>query len=99
MLSLTFAMAADHVADGIRVNCVCPGTASTPWIGRLLAQAADPVAERAALDARQPIGRMVTPDEVAGAILYLASPLAGSTTGTTLAVDGGMDRLRLRPRS
>lgn len=97
VLSLTFAMAADHVADGIRVNCVCPGTASTPWIGRLLAQAADPVAERAALDARQPIGRMVTPDEVAGAILYLASPLAGSTTGTALDVDGGVTHLRVRP--
>lgn len=96
VLSLTFAMAADHVADGIRVNCVCPGTASTPWIGRLLAQAADPVAERAALDARQPIGRMVTPDEVAHAILYLASPLAGSTTGVAVDVDGGVTHLRVR---
>jgi NAD(P)-dependent dehydrogenase (short-subunit alcohol dehydrogenase family) len=96
VLSLTFAMAADHVADGIRVNCVCPGTASTPWIGRLLAQAADPAAERAALDARQPIGRMVTPDEVAHAILYLASPLAGSTTGTAIDVDGGVTHLRVR---
>lgn len=95
VLSLTFAMAADHVADGIRVNCVCPGTASTPWIGRLLAQAADPAAERAALDARQPIGRMVTPDEVAHAILYLASPLAGSTTGTAIDVDGGVTHLRV----
>lgn len=96
VLSLTFAMAADHVADGIRVNCVCPGTASTPWIGRLLAQAEDPDAERAALDARQPIGRMVTPDEVAHAILYLASPLSGSTTGTALDVDGGVTHLRVR---
>jgi len=96
VLSLTFAMAADHVADSIRVNCVCPGTASTPWIGRLLAQADDPDAERAALDARQPIGRMVTPDEVAHAILYLASPLAGSTTGTALDVDGGVTHLRVR---
>jgi NAD(P)-dependent dehydrogenase (short-subunit alcohol dehydrogenase family) len=96
VLSLTFAMAADHVADGIRVNCVCPGTASTPWIGRLLAQAADPVAERAALHARQPIGRMVTPDEVAHAILYLASPLSGSTTGAALDVDGGVTHLRVR---
>jgi NAD(P)-dependent dehydrogenase (short-subunit alcohol dehydrogenase family) len=96
VLSLTFAMAADHVADGIRVNCVCPGTASTPWIDRLLAQAPDPAAERTALDARQPIGRMVTPDEVANAILYLASPLSGSTTGTALDVDGGVSHLRLR---
>ena len=50
------AMAADHVREGIRVNCVNPGTADTPWVGRLLAQAADPEAERAALEARQPHG-------------------------------------------
>jgi 2-keto-3-deoxy-L-fuconate dehydrogenase len=96
VLSLTLAMAADHVRDGIRVNCVNPGTADTPWIGRLLAQAADPAAERAALEARQPTGRMVAADEVAAAIAYLASPLASATTGTSLAVDGGMQGLRLR---
>ena len=99
VLSLTLAMAADHVGEGIRVNCVNPGTADTPWIGRLLAQASDPVAERAALEARQPLGRLVTPDEVAAAIVYLASPAAASVTGTALAVDGGMGGLRLRPRS
>lgn len=97
VLALTRAMAADHVREGIRVNCVNPGTADTPWVGRLLEQAADPAAERAALNARQPHGRLVTADEVAGAILYLASPLSGSTTGTSLAVDGGMQDLRLRP--
>jgi len=97
VLSLTLAMAADHLADGIRVNAVNPGTADTPWIGRLLDAADDPAAERAALEARQPHGRLVTADEVAHAVAYLASPLAGSTTGTTLAVDGGMDRLRPRP--
>lgn len=98
VLSLTLAMAADLLAEGIRVNAVNPGTADTPWVQRLLAAAEDPVAERAALEARQPHGRLVTADEVAHAVGYLASPLAGSTTGTTLAVDGGMDRLRLRPR-
>jgi NAD(P)-dependent dehydrogenase (short-subunit alcohol dehydrogenase family) len=97
--ALTRAMAADHLREGIRVNCVSPGTADTPWIGRLLAKAADPVAERAALNARQPHGRMVSADEVAGAIVYLASPASGSTTGITLAVDGGMHDLRLRPIS
>ncbi|WP_062643046.1 SDR family NAD(P)-dependent oxidoreductase [Streptomyces maremycinicus] len=95
--SLTLAMAADHVREGIRVNCVNPGTADTPWVGRLLDAADDPVAERAALEARQPTGRLVGADEVAGAIAYLASPLSGATTGTSLAVDGGMQGLRLRP--
>jgi 2-keto-3-deoxy-L-fuconate dehydrogenase len=99
VLSLTLAMAADHVADGIRVNCVNPGTADTPWVGRLLDAAPDPLAERAALEARQPLGRLVSPAEVAAAIAYLASPASGSTTGTALAVDGGMYGLRLRPRS
>jgi NAD(P)-dependent dehydrogenase (short-subunit alcohol dehydrogenase family) len=98
VLALTLAMAADHIAEGIRVNCVNPGTADTPWIGRLLDQADDPVAERAALEARQPIGRLVSPQEVAAAIAYLASPAASSVTGTALAVDGGMSGLRLRPR-
>lgn len=97
VLSLTLAMAADHVREGIRVNAVNPGTADTPWIGRLLDKAADPAAERAALEARQPHGRLVSADEVAAGIAYLASPLAGSTTGTVLAVDGGMAGLRLRP--
>ncbi len=98
VLSLTLAMAADHLQEGIRVNCVNPGTADTPWIGRLLASAADPAAERAALEARQPHGRLVSPEEVAAAVVYLASPLSGSTTGVDLAVDGGMQALRLRPR-
>jgi NAD(P)-dependent dehydrogenase (short-subunit alcohol dehydrogenase family) len=95
--SLTLAMAADHVAEGIRVNCVNPGTADTPWVGRLLGAAPDPAAERAALNARQPMGRLVTAEEVAAAIAYLASPLASATTGTALAVDGGMQGLRTRP--
>ena len=99
VLALTRAMAADHLADGVRVNCVSPGTADTPWVGRLLATADDPAAERRALEARQPHGRLVRPEEVAGAIAYLASPLSGSTTGVSLAVDGGMQELRLRPRS
>jgi NAD(P)-dependent dehydrogenase (short-subunit alcohol dehydrogenase family) len=94
--SLTLAMAADHVHEGIRVNCVNPGTADTPWVARLLDAADDPAAERAALEARQPMGRLVSADEVAQAIAYLASPAAAATTGTVLAVDGGMQGLRLR---
>jgi 2-keto-3-deoxy-L-fuconate dehydrogenase len=74
--ALTLAMAADYVAEGIRVNCVNPGTADTPWVARLLDAASDPAA----------------------AIAYLAGPQAGATTGTALAVDGGMGGLRVRPR-
>ncbi len=98
VLSLTRAMAADHLSDGVRVCCVNPGTADTPWVGRLLAQAADPDAERAALEARQPTGRLVTADEVAFAIASLASPRASATTGTSLTVDGGLTSLRLPAR-
>ncbi|MEV0717761.1 SDR family oxidoreductase [Asanoa sp. NPDC050611] len=99
VLSLTQAMAADHIREGIRVNCVTPGTADTPWVRRLLSAADDPDAELAALRARQPSGRLVSAEEVAAAIGYLASPLASATTGTALAVDGGMQGLRLRPAS
>jgi NAD(P)-dependent dehydrogenase (short-subunit alcohol dehydrogenase family) len=98
VLSLTRAMAADGMADGIRVNAVNPGTADTPWVGRLLESADDPAAERAALAARQPHGRLVEADEVADAVLYLVSPRSRSTTGAEIAVDGGMAGLRLRPR-
>jgi 2-keto-3-deoxy-L-fuconate dehydrogenase len=96
VMSLTLAMAADHVREGIRVNCVAPGTADTPWIGRLLDAAEDPAAERAALEARQPMGRLVSANEVAEAIVFLATNSAA--TGTMLFVDGGMQGLRLRPR-
>lgn len=96
VLSMTLAMAADLLPRGIRVNAVNPGTTNTPWIGGLLAKAADPDAERTALQARQPHGRLVSADEVAQAIVYLASPASGSTTGTYLAIDGGMQRLRTR---
>jgi NAD(P)-dependent dehydrogenase (short-subunit alcohol dehydrogenase family) len=94
VLALTLAMAADHVHEGIRVNAVAPGTADTPWVGRLLDAAEDPDSAAAALRARQPLGRLVTAREVAHAVASLASPLAGSTTGAVLRVDGGMTSLR-----
>ncbi|WP_330290168.1 SDR family NAD(P)-dependent oxidoreductase [Streptomyces sp. NBC_00576] len=99
VLALTLAMAADHIGEGIRVNCVNPGTVDTPWVRRLLGHADDPEAERAALIARQPSGRLVTAQQVADAIAYLAGPLAGATTGTALAVDGGIQGIRRRPDS
>jgi NAD(P)-dependent dehydrogenase (short-subunit alcohol dehydrogenase family) len=98
VLSLTLAMAADHLGEGIRVNCVNPGTADTPWVARLLEAADDPAQERAALEARQPTGRLVTAEEVAETICFLAGPGVGALTGTAVAVDGGMQGLRLRPK-
>jgi 2-keto-3-deoxy-L-fuconate dehydrogenase len=91
----TLAMAADLVAEGIRVNCVAPGTADTPWVARLLAQADDPEAERRRLEARQPTGRLVTAEEVAEAVRYLADPRNAATTGVSLPIDGGMGGLRM----
>ncbi len=93
--ALTLAMAVDGLVDGIRVNCVNPGTADTPWIKNLLSKAADPDKEYVALQARQPIGRLVSPVEVASAIVYLANPTQASTTGTALAVDGGVQGVRV----
>ena len=95
VLALTLAMAADHAAEGIRVNAVAPGTADTPWVARLLDAADDPAAAATALRARQPLGRLVSAAEVAFAIASLASPLAASTTGSVNRVDGGMTSLRL----
>lgn len=95
VLALTRAMAADHVREGIRVNCVSPGTVNTPWVQRLLAAADDPGLELARLSARQPTGRLVEPVDVARAIAYLASPTSGAVTGISLSVDGGMNEIRL----
>jgi NAD(P)-dependent dehydrogenase (short-subunit alcohol dehydrogenase family) len=92
---LTLAMAADHVREGIRVNAVAPGTTMTPWVDRLLEASVDRVSTEQALRERQPLGRLVTAEEVAHAICYLASPLSASTTGAILRVDGGMASLRL----
>jgi NAD(P)-dependent dehydrogenase (short-subunit alcohol dehydrogenase family) len=93
--ALTLAMAADGLADGVRVNCVNPGTSDTPWVKNLLAKANDPDKELVALQARQPLGRLISPVEVASAIIYLANPAQSSTTGTAIAVDGGVQGLRI----
>lgn len=96
VLSLTLAMATDHVADGVRVNAVSPGTVHTPFVDRMLSRFDDPVAERAALDARQATGHMVGPAEVAATILFAADPSLPSLTGANLDIDGGVTRLRVR---
>jgi meso-butanediol dehydrogenase / (S,S)-butanediol dehydrogenase / diacetyl reductase len=90
VIGLTKAMAIDHVADGVRVNCVCPGTIDTPWVGRLLEQASDPTGVRADLEARQPMGRLGKPEEIAKAVVYLAGSDAAFITGTELVIDGGL---------
>ena len=95
VMTLTLAMATDHLADGIRVNAVNPATTDTPWVKRLLDQSADSKAARTALEARQPMGRLVSPIEIANAIIFLASPVQASITGTSLNVDGGLHSLRI----
>lgn len=93
--AMTLAMAADHVGEGIRVNAVLPGTADTPWVTRLLADADDANAAAESLRRRQPMGRLVTPEEIAHTIAFLASPAAQSTTGSLVTVDGGIAGIRL----
>lgn len=95
VLTLTLAMATDHLADGIRVNAVNPGTTDTPWVKRLLDQASDAKVAKNALEARQPMGRLVSPTEIANAIVFLASPKQAAVTGTSLNVDGGLHSLRI----
>ena len=95
ILALTLAMATDHLSDGIRVNAVNPGTTDTPWVKRLLDQADDAKVAKVALEARQPMGRLVSPSEIANAIIFLASPAQASITGTSLNVDGGLHSLRI----
>ncbi len=87
VIAFTRALAVDHVEDGIRINCVCPGTVDSPWIDRVVAERGE---SRDALAARQPLGRLGTPDEIAEAVAYLASDRAAFATGTQLVVDGGM---------
>jgi NAD(P)-dependent dehydrogenase (short-subunit alcohol dehydrogenase family) len=89
VVGLTRALAVDHVKDGIRVNCLCPGTTMTPWIDKRLKEAPDPKAALAALVNRQPMGRLGTSEEMAAGLLYLASDEAAFATGTALVVDGG----------
>ncbi|MGO1849614.1 SDR family NAD(P)-dependent oxidoreductase [Microbacterium sp.] len=93
--ALTLAMAADHLGDGIRVNAVAPGTTDTPWVKRLVDAAAEPVEAARQLRARQPIGRLVTAEEVASVIAHLADPDSAATTGAIVAIDGGFSSLRL----
>ncbi|TCC61133.1 SDR family oxidoreductase [Kribbella pittospori] len=90
VIALTKQIAVQWAGDGIRCNCVCPGTVDSPWVARLTASAPDPAARREELIARQPLGRLGRTDEVAAAALYLASDDAAFVTGTALVIDGGI---------
>ncbi len=87
VISLTRALAIDHVRQGVRVNAVCPGTVDSPWVRRLVEEIGESID---ALRARQPMGRLGTTDEIARAVLYLASDDAAFVTGSALVIDGGL---------
>jgi NAD(P)-dependent dehydrogenase (short-subunit alcohol dehydrogenase family) len=87
--ALTRAAAIDHIGDGIRINAVAPGTVDTPWIDRIVAGTLDPAAAKAQMLARQPHGRLVTPEEIAAMVAFLVSDEAASIVGASMVVDGG----------
>lgn len=90
ILAMTRAAAMDHIGEGVRINCIAPGTVDTPWIGRAAAGYEDPAQARARMQARQPHGRFVTPGEIAAMAAYLASDEAASVIGACMVVDGGV---------
>jgi NAD(P)-dependent dehydrogenase (short-subunit alcohol dehydrogenase family) len=90
ILALTRAAAIDHIEEGIRVNCIAPGTVATPWVDRITSGYDDPQEARAKMEARQPHGRLVTPEEIAAMAAYLASEESASCVGACMIVDGGM---------
>lgn len=87
VIAFTRALAIDHVKQGVRVNCICPGTIETPWVHRLVKDVGESLDE---LKARQPMGRLGTPDEVAQAVRYLVSDAGRFITGSSLVIDGGL---------
>jgi NAD(P)-dependent dehydrogenase (short-subunit alcohol dehydrogenase family) len=92
VVTLTYAMALDHAAEGIRVNCICPGTIDTPLIQRPMQTMtqAELAAQQASRVARHPLGRIGRADEIAPGVIYLASATESSfVTGAVLAIDGG----------
>lgn len=89
VIHLTKAMALEHAKYGIRVNCVCPGAIDTPLTEGILKDGRDPVEGRKLLVGKHPIGRLGRPEEIAQAVLFLASDRSSFTTGSALVVDGG----------
>jgi 2-keto-3-deoxy-L-fuconate dehydrogenase len=89
VVGLTKALAMDYASEGIRINCVCPGRVQTPFVSARLREYPDPDAAFREMSSSQAIGRMGRPDEIAAAVLYLASDEAAFITGTPLLIDGG----------
>jgi len=89
VIGLTKSVAQDFVKDGIRCNAICPGTVASPSLEARIAALPDPVAARAAFVARQPMGRLGAPGEIAALAVYLASDEASYTTGAAVVIDGG----------
>lgn len=89
VIGLTKAVAADFVGQGVRCNCICPGTIDTPSLQQRLHDTGDYEAAQAAFIARQPMGRLGRAEEIAGLVLYLASEDAAFTTGAVHVIDGG----------
>ena len=90
VVAFTKQVAMQYAAQGVRCVSICPGTVDSPWVGRLLDEAPDPVARRSELVARQPLGRLGDPAEIAKAVLYVASDDAAFMTGSELVIDGGI---------
>lgn len=89
MIALTRSCAVDFAQMGVRVNCVCPGTTDTPLVQAAIRRAPDPAAARRALESARPLDRLGRPEEIAAAILFLASDQVAYATGAVLSVDGG----------
>ena len=90
ILAMTRASAIDHIGEGVRVNCIAPGTVDTPWVARITSGYDDPEEARANMQARQPHGRFVAPEEIAAMAAYLAADESASVIGACMIVDGGV---------
>ncbi|MGI4745937.1 MAG: SDR family oxidoreductase [Janthinobacterium lividum] len=89
VIGLTKSIAADFIGKGIRCNAICPGTVASPSLEERIAANADPEAARAQFIARQPMGRLGTPEEIAGLVAYLATDESAFMTGSSVILDGG----------
>ena len=89
VVGITKSLALDHAQDGIRVNCVCPGRVETAFVKERIREYPDPEVAYREMSATQAVGRMGRPEEIAAAVLYLASDEAAFVTGSAFMIDGG----------